>query len=56
MLCIPAHTTHILQPLDVGVFKCFKSKECKKALVEHLNRVITAEKIASLVGEYGLRP
>ena len=23
LLCIPAHTTHILQPLDVGVFSLF---------------------------------
>ena len=53
MLCIPAHTTYILQPLDVGVFKSFKSfysKECRKLLLEHPNRVITAEKIAGLVG------
>ena len=25
LLCLPAHTTHILQPLDIGVFKVFKS-------------------------------
>ena len=24
MLCLPAHTSHILQPLDVGVFKSLK--------------------------------
>ena len=53
MLCIPAHTTHILQLLDVGVFKSFKSfyyKACKKRIAELPNRVITTEQIASLVG------
>ena len=25
LLCLPSHTSHTLQPLDVGVFKSFKS-------------------------------
>ena len=25
LLCLPSHTSHILQPLDIGVFKSFKS-------------------------------
>ena len=25
LLCLPAHTSHILQPLDVGVFKLLKT-------------------------------
>ena len=53
MLCIPAHTTNILQPLDIRVFKSFKSfynKACKKQIAEHPNRVITTEQIAGLVG------
>ena len=32
LLCLPSHTTHLLQPLDVGVFKSLKSnysKECQ---------------------------
>ena len=54
LLCLPAHTSHILQPLDIGVFKSFKthySKACRKYLADHPGRVITSEAIASLVGD-----
>ena len=38
LLCVPTHTTHILQPLDIGVFKSFKSnftKACSKYRAAH---------------------
>ena len=55
MLCLSAHTVNVLQPLDVGVFKWFKtffSKACHKYLTKHPGRVITSTNvIASLIGE-----
>ena len=51
LLCLPSHTTHVLQPLDVGVFKSFKgnwSKACSKYLA---GRVITSGKLASLIAD-----
>ena len=52
LLCLPAHTTHILQPLDVRVFHSFKSnfsKACHKYLMVRPGKVITTAAFASLV-------
>ena len=52
LLCLPAHTTHMFQPLDVVVFKPFKtyfSKTRASYLAKHPGRVITNDMIASLV-------
>ena len=54
LLCIPSHTSHILAPLDIGVFHSFKvnyGKACKKYLTKNAGRIITSEVVASLVGE-----
>ena len=54
LLCLPAHTTHILQPLDVGIFKplkAFFSKACHRYIMKCPGRVITSDSLASLIGE-----
>ena len=54
LLCIPSHTTHILQPLDVGVFKPLKSnfsKACKCYIAAHPGQVITTDLIASILAQ-----
>ena len=41
LLCLPSHTSHILQPLDVGVFKSFKSffsKACRQYMAKNPGR------------------
>ena len=54
LLCLPAHTTHMLQPLDVGMFKSLKSNyltACKKHLSNHPGQVITTDVLASLLAQ-----
>jgi len=44
IMCLPAHTSHLLQPLDVGVFKSLKThfnEACRKLLRSNPGRVIT---------------
>ena len=54
MLCLPSHTSHILQPLDVGVFKSFKSffsKVFRQHMAKNPGCVITEDILASVVGD-----
>ena len=54
LLCLPSHTSHILQPLDVGVFKSFKtffSKVCRQYMAKNPGRVVTEDILAALVGD-----
>ena len=54
LLCLPSHTSHILQPLDVGVFKSFKSffsKVCCQYMAKNPGRVVTEDILAALVSD-----
>ena len=52
MLCLPSHTSHLLQPLDVDVFKSLKSsfnKACKQFMAPRPGSVVKSEDPASLL-------
>ena len=54
ILCLPAHTTHVLQPLDVGVFSSFKHHiglSLNKLMRSSPGRVPTTEDIPSILTE-----
>ena len=54
LLCLPAHTTHLLRPLDIGVFKPFKThfnKACQKYMRDNSGQVITPTILAPTVAE-----
>ena len=58
LLCLPAHTTHLLQPLDVGVFKSLKlnfSKACKQYISANPGQVVTTDLIALLLAQAWLQ-
>ena len=54
IVCLPAHSSHLLQPLDVAVFKSFKvffNSACRAFLHRYPGKVITVYDISPLVGE-----
>ena len=54
LLCLPAHGTHVLQPLDVSVMSSLKlhfSKACKDLLAKNPGRVITEYNISGILGK-----
>ena len=51
MLCLPSHTSHVLQPLDVEVFKSGFSKVCGDYMKQYPGRIVTADILASMVGQ-----
>ena len=54
LFCLPPHTTHITQPLDVSVFKPLKvnwQECCHKFLQEHPGRVVTKYQFSELFNQ-----
>ena len=52
LVCLPPHTTHLIQPLDVGVFGPIKSAWCtilKRHEIESCAATITKQEFPSLV-------
>lgn len=58
LVCLPPHSTHKIQPLDVafmGPFKTYYCQEIEKWLRENPGRTISPYQIASLMGKAYLR-
>ena len=52
LFVLPPHTSHILQPLDVGCFGPLEklySQECQRFMLENRGKVITRHEVASVV-------
>ena len=50
LLCLPSHTSHVLQPCVFKSFKSFFSIICNQYMAKNPGRVITEDILASLVG------
>ena len=54
MFCLPPHTTHESQPLDVSVFKPLKQhwqEACHKYMQSHPGKVVTKYQFSALLNE-----
>ena len=51
LLCLPSHTTHVLQPLDVGVFKHHVGLALNTLLRSSEGHVPTSEDIPAILSE-----
>ena len=53
LLCLPSHTSHRLQPLDVSFFKSLKSKydeQVRLWLRNHVGRALAEDRVAEIFG------
>ena len=53
IICIPPHTTHVSQPLDISFFqplKAYWSEACHKYMQENPGRVVTKYQFSELFG------
>ena len=58
VLCLPPHTTHAIQPLDVSFFKSLKahwSTACHQYMVDNPGRVVTKFQFSALFKEAWLK-